>query len=79
MIDMENFDRIQFNPQIMGGKPTIRGIRVTVGAIVGLVASGYTTEEILNKYPYLEKQDITQALQYAAWRADELEQPLDMA
>ena len=74
---MENFDRIKFNPTIMGGKPTIRGIRVTVGAIVGLVASGYTSKKILDMYPYLEKEDITQALQYAAWRADELEQPLD--
>lgn len=74
---MEEFDRIQFNPNIMGGKPTIRGMRVTVGAMVGLVASGYSTEKILKLYPYLEEEDITQALQYAAWRADELEQPLD--
>lgn len=76
---MEKFDRIQFNPNIMGGKPTIRGMRVTVGAVVGLVASGYSTKKILNLYPYLEEEDITQALQYAAWRADELEQPLDPA
>lgn len=74
---MENFDRIKFDPNIMGGKPNIRGIRVTVGAIVGLVASGYSAEKIIDMYPYLEKEDITQALQYAAWRADELEQPLD--
>lgn len=74
---MENFDRIKFDPNIMGGKPTIRGMRVTVGAIVGLVASGYSIEKILDMYPYLEKEDIKQALQYAAWRADELEQPLD--
>ena len=74
---MENFDRIKFDPNIMGGKPIIRGIRVTVGAIVGLVASGYSKENIVEMYPYLEKEDITQALQYAAWRADELEQPLD--
>jgi len=74
---MENFNRIKFDPNIMGGKPTIWGMRVTVGAIVGLVASGYSTEKILEMYPYLEKEDITQALQYAAWRADELEQRLD--
>ncbi|MDZ7718747.1 MAG: DUF433 domain-containing protein [Balneolaceae bacterium] len=74
---MKDFDRIQYNPAIMGGLPIIRGMRVTVGAIVGLVASGYTTERILELYPYLEKEDITQALQYAAWRSDELEQPLD--
>ena len=74
---MEDFDRIQFDPNIMGGKPTIRGMRVTVGTIVGLVASGFTADKILEFYPYLEKEDITQALRYAAWRADELEQPLD--
>lgn len=76
---MEDFDRISFDPNIMGGKPSIRGMRVTVGAIVGLVASGYAADKILDMYPYLEKEDITQALQYAAWRADELEQPLDPA
>lgn len=74
---MKEFDRIQFVPQLMGGKPTIRGMRITVGTVVGLVASGYSSEEILKLYPYLEKEDITQALEYAAWRADELEQPLD--
>lgn len=76
---MKEFDRIQFNPEIMGGKPTIRGMRITVGAVVGLVASGYSTDKILDLYPYLEEEDVTQALQYAAWRADELEQPLDPA
>jgi len=76
---METFERIQFDPNIMGGKPTIRGMRVTVGAIVGLVASGYSYKKILTLYPYLEKDDITEALRYAAWRADELEQPLDSA
>lgn len=76
---MEDFDRISFDPNIMGGKPSIRGMRVTVGTIVGLIASGYAADNILDMYPYLEKEDITQALQYAAWRADELEQPLDPA
>lgn len=76
---MEKFDRISFDPNIMGGKPTIRGMRITVGTIVGLVASGHSTEKILELYPYLEEKDITQALQYAAWRADELELPLDSA
>jgi uncharacterized protein (DUF433 family) len=74
---MENFDRIKFDPNIMGGKPIIRGMRITVGAVVGLVASGYSTEKILELYPYLEKEDVKQALEYAAWRAGELEQPLD--
>lgn len=74
---MEEFDRIQFDPALMGGKPTIRGMRVTPGTIVGLVASGYSVHRILELYPYLEEDDITQALAYAAWRANELERPLD--
>ena len=76
---MENFDRIQFDPNIIGGKPTIRGMRITVGAVVGLVASGYTVKKILELYPYLEEDDIIQALEYAAWRADEMEHILDPA
>ena len=74
---MKDFDRIQFSPEIMGGKPTIRGMRITAGAVVGMVASGYSTVKILEMYPYLESEDIRQALEYAAWRADELEQPLN--
>ncbi len=73
---MRELNRITFDPQIMGGKPTIRGMRVTVGTIVGLVASGYSTQEILDLYPYLEAEDITEALAYAAWRAEEIELPL---
>ena len=61
---------------MMGGRPCIRGIRVTVGTVVGLVASGHTSEEILRLYPYLEAEDIPEALAYAAWRADEFEVPL---
>lgn len=57
--------RITFDPLVMGGKPCIRGMRVTVGMIVGLVASGYSTAEILKAYPYLEAEDIKQALQYS--------------
>lgn len=68
--------RITFDPDIMGGKPCIRGMRVTVGMIVGLVASGHTKEEILKLYPYLEAEDIDQALAYAAWRVEEIEVPL---
>ncbi len=60
----------------MGGKPCIRGMRVTVGTVVGLVASGHTTEEILDLYPYLEKEDVSEALAFAAWRAEEIEVPL---
>jgi len=61
---------------MMGGKPCIRGMRVTVGTIVGLVAAGRTREEILGEYPYLEIDDIAEALAYAAWRAEEVEVPL---
>ena len=70
---METLDRITQNPAVMGGKPCIRGMRVTVGTVVGLVAAGYSTEKILTSYPYLEKEDITQALRYAAWRSEERE------
>ena len=61
-------DRITFDPQVMGGKPCLRGMRVSVGTIVGLIASGATPEEILVDYPYLEREDITAALSYAACR-----------
>ena len=73
---MKKLERITFNPAVMGGKPCIRGLRVTVGTIVGLVASGHSREEILKLYPYLEDADITEALSYAAWRAEEVELPL---
>lgn len=73
---MQNLSRITFDPQVMGGKPCIRGMRVTVGTIVGLVASGKTVAEVLADYPYLEREDILEALSYAAWRAEEREVPL---
>lgn len=73
---MAEFERITFDPQVMGGKPCIRGMRVTVGTIVGLIASGATTDEILSDYPYLEPEDIAAALSYAAWRAEEIDIPL---
>ena len=60
----------------MGGKPSIRGLRVTVGMLVGLLAAGHSREEILELYPYVEDEDITQALAYAAWRAEEIDVPL---
>ena len=72
---MHNLTRITFNPEVMGGKPCIRGMRVTVGTIVGLVASGKTVDEVLADYPYLEREDILEALSYAAWRAEEREVP----
>jgi len=67
-----NLDRITTNPKVMGGKPCIRGMRVTAGTVVGLVATEHTREEILELYPYLEEEDIRQALSYAAWRAERL-------
>ncbi len=73
---MKQLDRITTDPNIMGGKPCIRGQRVTVGALIGLVAIGKTTAQILELYPYVEAEDITQALRYAAWRAEEIELPL---
>jgi uncharacterized protein (DUF433 family) len=60
------FERITHNPAVMGGKPCIRGLRVTVGTVVGLLATGATRERILQAYPYLEAQDIDAALAYAA-------------
>ncbi|MDO8989402.1 MAG: DUF433 domain-containing protein [Sideroxyarcus sp.] len=73
---MQQLDRITSNPLVMGGKPCIRDQRVTVGTLIGLVASGKTTAQILALYPYIEAEDITQALRYAAWRSEEIELPL---
>lgn len=76
---MKKLTRITFNPEVMGGKPCIRGLRVTVGMVVGLLASGHSIDDILKVYPYLEREDIYEALSYAAWRADEIEVPLTVA
>ena len=73
---MAQFDRISFDPAVMGGKPCIRGQRVTVGMVLGLLAAGRSRDEILKAYPYLETQDIDQCLAYAAWRMEEREVPL---
>ena len=73
---MKELARITFDPRVMGGKPCIRNLRVTVGTIVGLVAAGHSPEEILSLYPYLERDDISEALAYAAWRAEEIEAPV---
>ncbi len=66
-------DRITIDPAIMGGKPCIRGLRVTVGTVLGLLAAGHSNEQILEAYPYLEKADITAALEYGAWRSEEFD------
>lgn len=73
---MNPLQRITLDPAVMGGRPCIRGMRVTVGTIVGLLAAGRTEEEILKAYPYLEKEDLREALVYAAWRSAEIEVPL---
>lgn len=63
---MQNLTPITFDSHVMGGKPRFRGLRVTVGTIVGLVAAGYSTDEILKAYPYLEAADVRESLSYAA-------------
>ncbi len=73
---MPRVDRITFDPQVMGGRPCIRNLRVTVGMIVGLFAAGRSEQEILQAYPYLQPEDLRAALAYAAWRAGEQEVPL---
>ena len=79
ILPMPTLPRITHDPNVMGGKPCIRGLRVTVGTIVGLVASGHLQEEILRLYPYLAIDDIREALSYAAWRVEELEVALAVA
>ncbi len=68
---MLGFDRITFNPNVMGGRACLRGMRITVSLIVNLVANGMDAREIVETYPYLEQEDIRQALQYADWLAEE--------
>ena len=70
---MPQLTRITRDPSVMGGKPCIRGMGVTVGTVVGLVAAGRARDEILREHPYLEPDDIAEALSYAAWRAQEVE------
>jgi uncharacterized protein (DUF433 family) len=70
---MTDLDRITQNPLIMGGKACIRGMRVTVGMVVGQIGAGRSIDELLADFPYLEREDILQALRYAAWRMEERE------
>lgn len=74
--NMSELSRITFDPNVMGGKPCIRGMRVTAGMILGMLASGHSREKILELYPYLEDEDITASLEYATYRAQERELPL---
>jgi len=70
---MASLDRITQEPGTMGGKACIRGLRVTVGMVVGQIAAGHTIDEVLADFPYLEREDVMQALRFAAWRAEERE------
>jgi uncharacterized protein (DUF433 family) len=78
-IGMTQFDRITLDPAVMGGKPCVRGMRVTVGMIVGQIGTGRTIEEVLSDYPYLDREDVLQALRYAAWLAEDREVSLPRA
>jgi len=77
MITFPKIERITMDPSVMGGKPCIRGTRVTVGTMMGLLASGAEIPEILELYPYLTMEDIRAALAYASWRTEEYEAPLE--
>ena len=74
-----NSDRIVVDPLVMGGKPCVKGTRVTVGTIVGLLAAGRAFEEILRLYPYVGREDISACLEYASWRSEEVEVDLRSA
>ena len=76
---MNQFDRITFDPDNMSGRACVRGMRLTVSLVLNLIANGMSTEEIIEAYPYLEKEDITQSLRYAAWLAEESVYELEAA
>lgn len=78
-MELKHLDHITFDPAIMGGKPCLRGMRVTVGMIVGMLATGHDKPGLLELYPYLEPAEIDQALSYAAWRMEEVEIHIDAA
>jgi len=75
---MNPLARITIDPAVMGGKPCLRGLRVTVGTVIGLLAAGRSRDDILKAYPYLGPGDIDAALAYAAWRVEEREVPLSV-
>ena len=76
---MDTLDRITMNPQVMGGKACIRGQRVTVSMVVGQIGAGHSIDALLADFPYLEREDVLQALRYAAWRIEERELELPSA
>jgi len=71
-----SLDRITVNPLVMGGRPCVKGTRVTVGTVVGLLAEGHDMQRVLQLYPYLHEDDVRQCLSYAAWRSEEQEMSL---
>lgn len=75
-MNFPDLDRITLDPRVMGGKPCVRGIRITVGTITGLLACGESINDVLELYPSLERDDIFAALAYATWRAEEYDIPL---
>ena len=76
---MNELDRITQSAGVMGGRPCIRGMRVTVGMLIRQLAAGASIEQLLVEYPYLEREDIVQSLRYAAWRTEEREMPLPLS
>ena len=76
---MQDLDRITQSHEIMGGRACIRGMRVTVAMVVGQIGAGCSIDEVLADYPYLEREDVLQALRYAAWRSEERDLPLTAA
>ncbi|MCL2206876.1 MAG: DUF433 domain-containing protein [Fibromonadales bacterium] len=76
---MDQFSRITHNPAIMGGKACIRGMRVTVGNVLEQLSTGRSIEALLGDFPYLEKEDVLEAIRYAAWRMQEREIPFSIA
>lgn len=73
---VKTFERITVNPTICAGQATIRGMRITASFVLKLIAAGMTNEDILKSYPELEKEDLLQVIEYAAWLASEYHQPL---
>ena len=75
---MEQLSRITLNPLVMGGRPCIRGMRITVGNIIGLLAAGHSIAEVLDEFPELKEEDVLAALAYASWSVDVIEMPLSL-
>lgn len=75
-MDVPPLDRIEIDPAVCRGQPTIRGMRITVGVVLRMMAGGASIEEVLDAYPELEEEDVRQAMRYAAWKASEQSRPM---